>query len=159
MLVLLFPWDRESFLYPKQGAPFTNWSTINNFIYTHTSHYFACLCATLHPCESILVFVQVINTHIQITTNIVTPNMRLVSRCFWYRCIVEINNYVHQNFIMWHRKEHLYTVLDCRPNSLSVSLSKDIDCIIREKNMEVSSGIKRSSIIFITVIATLFSLL
>ena len=45
-----------------------------------------------------------------------------------------------------------------RQNSLYVFWSKYIDCIRREKNMEVSSGSKISSLIFTMVAAALLSL-
>ena len=112
-LVLLFLQERELFLYPKQIVPFTNCFTIANFNHNNIRHYFECVCEKLLPCASRFVFVQIINTNIQSPTNIVTHNTSIISCCFRYRLIVELNNNVHCQFILCHHKEQIRLSLHC----------------------------------------------
>ena len=111
------------------------------------------------PMWNHIYFSKFIYMNFQSPTNIVIPNKSIVYWCFRYLCIVELKNYAHWHLIPCHLKSQIHPALHRLHNSLSVFWSKNIYCISRKKDMEVSSGIKIYSWIFSTIPATLLSLL
>ena len=112
---------------------FTNFFTVGDFYYTNTSHSFACLGATLPPCEIIFVFFQIVYMNLQRPTNIVIPNKSIVYCCFRYQCIVDLKNFAHRHLIPCHLKSQICLSLHRLHNSLSIFWSKNIYYISRKK--------------------------